>query len=83
VQDFGGKLMEGDNLEDLVVDGRTILKRDLKDIGWKGVGRIHLAQNKGLLMLEMAMNRMSGISGLSGSYYFLKKVFALSSCLVS
>jgi hypothetical protein len=39
-----GNVKDRDHLEDLVVDGR-ILNWILK-IGWKGVDRIHLAQNR-------------------------------------
>jgi hypothetical protein len=38
-------MKEMDQLEDLVVEERMILKRDLKGIGWKGVSWINLAQS--------------------------------------
>jgi hypothetical protein len=34
------------HLEDLGVDGRIILERILRDIGWKGVQLLHQARDK-------------------------------------
>jgi hypothetical protein len=32
-------------MEDLGIDGMMILKKDLKDVGWKGMDCIRLAQD--------------------------------------
>jgi len=40
---LGEKLKEGDHIGDICVDGRIILKLNLKT-GWEGVDWIHLAQ---------------------------------------
>jgi hypothetical protein len=39
-----GNLMEKDHLEDLVVDGRTIM--DLEEVLWGGMDWINLAQGR-------------------------------------
>jgi hypothetical protein len=33
-------------LEDLDIDGKIIFRKGLKEIGWKGVDWIHLAQDR-------------------------------------
>jgi hypothetical protein len=45
-------------LEDIGVDGTIILKWILRETGYKGVYRIHLAQNRvqWLVLIDMKMN---------------------------
>jgi hypothetical protein len=43
---WSGHLKGRDHLEDLSVDGRVTLERDIMEIGWEGVDFIHLAQGR-------------------------------------
>jgi hypothetical protein len=44
------------NSEDLGVDGRIILKTDLKETGWDGVDWVHLAQIGLWVRMKTVMN---------------------------
>jgi len=40
------KIKERDHLEDLGIDGRIILKTGRKEVGWEGINRTDMAQNR-------------------------------------
>jgi hypothetical protein len=42
----GGDLREGDHLEDLGINGRKVLKSNLREVRWGGIDWIDLAQDR-------------------------------------